>query len=148
MQYLSFYASDLHQLWNRDFMKPKGHITFMIKDTSTSQEPPASSKTPAMSLIFVNVLNALKLNRFQWNFKHSFLSAYIDNSNYNQGHQPQSGMSLILIDSNNNCKYVIDLWGWSWYWTKLNQIINITSWEHMETNSNVTKDTSPSKEHP
>ena len=59
-------------------MQPGGHIPFMIKDISTSQEPPASSEPPAMSLMFGSVLDALKLNRFQPNFKHSFLKAYLD----------------------------------------------------------------------
>ena len=97
MQYLSFYALDLHEIWNRDLMQPGGHIPFMIKDISTSQEPPASSKPPSMSLVCESVLDYLKLNRFQPNFKHSFLLAYLDNSNPHQGHLPHSGMSLILV---------------------------------------------------
>ena len=55
------------------------HIPIMIRDISTSQEPPASSKPPAMSSIFETGLDAFKLNRFQPNFKLSFLFAYLDN---------------------------------------------------------------------
>ena len=40
------------------------HILIMIKDISTSQEPPASSKPLAMSSIFETVLDAFKLNIF------------------------------------------------------------------------------------
>ena len=56
------------------------HIPIMIKDISTSQETPASSKPPAMSSIFETVLDALKLNRFQPNFKLSLFRAYVDHS--------------------------------------------------------------------
>ena len=59
-------------------MNLKEHIPIMIKDVSTSQEPPASSITPATSSIFESVLDAFKLNRFQPNFKNSFLRAYAD----------------------------------------------------------------------
>ena len=45
-------------------MDHKGHTKFIIKDISTSQEPPASSKTPSMSFIFESVLDAFKLNNF------------------------------------------------------------------------------------
>jgi len=41
------------------------HILMMIKDISIRQEPPASSKPPAMSSIFETVLDAFKLKRFQ-----------------------------------------------------------------------------------
>ena len=40
---------------------------------STSQEHPVSSKPPAMSSIFEHVLDAFKLNKFQPDFKQSFL---------------------------------------------------------------------------
>ena len=151
-------------------MNLKGHVQFMIKDT-LPQEHPASSKPPAKSYIFESVLDALKINRFQPNFKHSNLRSYWDHPKHHQehqpqsgtskssstpgrtiemssifegvldafklnrfqpnfkycsnrayachpkrhqGHQPQSGMSIIIIDSSNNCNNVIYLWGWSW----------------------------------
>ena len=87
----------------------QGHIPIMIKETSTSQEHPASTKPPAMSSIFQNVLDAFKLNRFTPNFKHSFIRAFADHPKSHQGHQPQLGMSIILIESSNNCSDVIDL---------------------------------------
>ena len=72
-------------------MEPEGCIPFMIKDISTSQEPPVSSKPPAMSSIFEYVLDAFKLNRFQPNFKQSFLRVCAEHPKCHQRHQPQSG---------------------------------------------------------
>ena len=66
-----------------------------------------------MSLIFEGDLDAIKLNRFQQNFNFSLLRAYADHPKCHQGHQPQSGMPIIIIDSSNICSNVIDLWGWS-----------------------------------
>ena len=65
----------------------------MIKDTSPSQERPASSKPPAMSSIFESVLDAFKLNRFQPNFKHGSLRACEDHPYCHEGHNSQSGTS-------------------------------------------------------
>ena len=67
-------------------MDLKEHILIMIKDTSTSQEPPATSKPLAVSSIFDTVLDAFKLNRLQPNFKGSFLMANLDHSKHHQGH--------------------------------------------------------------
>ena len=67
-----------------------------------------------MSSIFETILDAFKLDRFQPNFKYSFLRSYADHPKRHQGHQPQSGMSIIIIDSSNTCNNVINLWGWSW----------------------------------
>ena len=68
------------QLWliknlHRDSKDLQGHIPVRVKDISPSQECQASSKPPAMSSIFESVLDAFKLNRFQPNFKQSFLRA-------------------------------------------------------------------------
>ena len=70
-------------------MDLKGHIQFMIKDTSPSQEHPASSKPAPMSSMFESVLNAFKLNRFQPNLKHNNLRACGDHPKRHQEHQPQ-----------------------------------------------------------
>ena len=123
MQYLSFYASDLHEIWNRDSMNIEEHIPIMIKAISTSQEPPASSKPPVLSSIFESVLDAFKLNRFKPNLKHSFLRSHEDHPKHHQGYQPQSGMSMITTMSNNSIN-VIDLWKDSWY-HQTQQISNI-----------------------
>ena len=68
-----------------------------------------------MSFIFEGDLDAFKLNTFQPNFKLSFLRAYADHLKCHQGHKPQSGMSIIIIDSSINSSNVIHLWegsGW------------------------------------
>ena len=65
------------------------HILIMIKDISTSQEPPASYKPPAMPSIFETVLDALKLTNFN-----QILNIA---SSWHQRHHTQSGVSLILI---------------------------------------------------
>ena len=82
------------------YIASSGHmqtIQNVIKDTSPSQEHPQSSSTPAktpeMSSIFERVLDAFKLNRFQPNFKQSFLREYADHLKRHQGHQPLSGIS-------------------------------------------------------
>ena len=59
---------------------------------SISSSTPAN--TPNMSSIFERVLDAFKLNKFQPNFKHSFLITYVDHPKRDQGHQPHSGMSI------------------------------------------------------
>ena len=52
------------------------HLLIMIKDISTSQDPPASSKSPAMSSFFETVLDAFKFKRFQPNLKHRVKSRH------------------------------------------------------------------------
>ena len=66
-------STDFNQIFN---IAPSWHVETIqnvIQDTSTSQEPPVSSKPPALSSIFEHVLDAFKLHRFQQNFKHSSL---------------------------------------------------------------------------
>ena len=53
--------------------------------TSKSSSTPA--RTCKMSLIFISVLEAFKLNRFQPNSKHSFLRACTDHPNCYQGNR-------------------------------------------------------------
>ena len=111
-------SSDFNEILN---IAPSGHmqtIQNVIKDTSPSQEHPQSSSTPAktpeMSSIFERVLGAFKLNRFQPNFKYSLIWVHHNNSKCDQGHQPQSWMSIIIINSSKNSCNVIDLWKGSW----------------------------------
>ena len=61
-----------------------------------------------MSLIFERVLDIFNLNRFQPNLKQRFLRACLDNPKRHQGHQPQSGMSIIIIYSSNNSSNIIN----------------------------------------
>ena len=48
---------------------------------TTTSKSSTLAKNLQMSSIFEGVLDASKLKRFQPNFKHSFLKAYIDNKN-------------------------------------------------------------------
>ena len=106
-------STDFNQILN---IAPSGYLQTIhnvIKDTSPSQEHPQSSSTPAktleMSSICERVLDALKLNRFQPNFKQGFLRAYADHPKRHQGHQPQIGTSTIIINSSKNSRNVIHL---------------------------------------
>ena len=88
-------------------------ILFVISRSSKpvmNLQQSASSKSEAIILIFETALDAFKLYRFQPNFNHSFLIiAYVDHSQCHQGHQPQSEMSIILINSSNDFSNVINL---------------------------------------
>ena len=93
-------SSDFNQILNIAPSRHMQNIQNVTKDTSTSQEHPQSSSTPAKTLetssIFESVLDAFKLNRFQPNFKHGFLRAYADHPKHHKGNQPQSGTSTML----------------------------------------------------
>ena len=58
---------------------------------SKSSSTPA--RIPEMSLICEGVLDAIKLNGFQPNFKHNSFRACADHAKRHQGQQPQSGTS-------------------------------------------------------
>ena len=100
-----------HPRYHQGHQSQSGTSTIFI---NLSQEYPLTSWTPAMSPFFERVLDALKLNRFSPNFKHSFLRVYGDNPKLYQGNKPQSGISIIIIDSNNNFSNVINVWKGSW----------------------------------
>ena len=107
---------------------------------------PATSA--AMSSIFENDLDAFKFNKFQPNFKLSFLRTNVNHSNHDQGHQPQSGMSIVIITPATTATMSLifesDLDAF-----KLNRFqpnLNSTNSWHMQTLQIVLKDTSPSQE--
>ena len=104
-------------------MEPEGHIPFMINDISTSQEPPVSSKLPAMSSIFEHVLDAFKLNWFQTIFE-GVLDA-LNSLDFNQILMPLNSLDF-------------------------NQILYTDPSGHVKTIhniNNINKDTSPSQQH-
>ena len=75
-------STDFNQILN---IAPSGYVETIqniIKDTTPSQETLKSSSTPRkteeMSMIFVGVIDAFKLNRFQPNFKYSSIRAFAD----------------------------------------------------------------------
>ena len=62
----------------------------------------------AVASLVERVVDAFKLNRFLPKFEHSLHRKYLGNPKYHQGHQPQSGMSIIDLKSTNNPSNVID----------------------------------------
>ena len=139
-------SKDFNQILNIASVEHMWTIQNVIKDTCLSQEHPHSSSTPAttpvMSSIFEIFFYFFKLNRFQPNFEHSFLRAYTYHPKHYQGHEPQSGMSIILINSSYITSFILFLM--PSYSTDFNQILNITSAEHIEVFQNIFKVTSTS----
>ena len=118
-------------------MDLEGHIFILIKDISTSQEPPASSKPPAMSSIFEIILDAFKLNRFQPNFKHSFLRAYEDHPK--RHHSSKTPAPLRNVHNHHWLQQQLQQCYWSLRvilmpsnLTDFNQILNLAYSGHMQ----------------
>ena len=89
------------------YTAPSGHVKTIHninKDTSPSQQHhnhhQLQKELLEMSSNFERVLDALKLNRFQPNFKHSPLRAYADHPKRHQGHH----ISFILSQTEADLK--------------------------------------------
>jgi hypothetical protein len=146
--------SDLNQISNKASSEYMQNIQHVIKDTIPSQKHPQSSSTPAktpeMSSIFERFHDAFNLNRFQPNFKLSFLRAYGDHPklhqkpNPRQKHPQSPSTPAKTREMSSIFEKVLDAF-------KLNRFqpkINIASSEHKEMFQNIIKNTSSSQEHP
>ena len=91
---------DRAKIWIMNVSKTSYHIQINIKMQNSSQEPPASSKTPNKDLKDMDVICTFKITIESQNSKHGCTKDLCPNQNQYEDPKPQSGTSSVLHSPN------------------------------------------------